>query len=81
MCSSKSLHYLGHGGEVKGPSVSLSPAWEYGHFWEKDKVLSHKKAGDREGRLFKALHRVWPHGSNALLHSRLSHLMTSKLFV
>jgi len=81
MSSSKSLHYLGHGGEVKGPNVSLIPGWEHRHFYEKDKVLSHKKVGDKEGRLFKALRQVWPHGSNALLHSRLSHLVVSKLFV
>lgn len=75
------MHYLGHGGKVKGPNMLLSPGWEHRHLYEKDNVLSHNKAGDREGRLFKALHKVWPHGSNALLHSRLSHLMISKLFV
>lgn len=59
----------------------LSPGREHRHFYGKDKVLSHNKAGDREKKLFKGLHRVWPHGSNALLHSRLSHLMISKLLV
>lgn len=72
---------LGTEGKQKGPMCHSVQDGNTGNSYEKDKVLSHTKAGDREGRLFKALHTVWPHGSDALLHSRLSHLMISKLFL
>lgn len=72
------MQYFGHQGEIKGPSVSLSPRQEYRH--EKDKgpfqpFAIREQETEKEGYSKPCI------GSNALLHSRLSHLMIPKLFV
>lgn len=68
--SSKSLYYLGMEKRWKGTPC---PSVQDGNMvlMKQTRILSHKKGGDRGGRLLGATHWVWSHSGNLLPFSAL----------